>query len=146
MIHVFFIKLLSHVVFVYSVMCVRCMCIPYPVVLCIYPVLCVCYTFNLGCVCMLCVCFLFFLFLPCYAVVCVVVVHLVVFSYVDPAECQQVVLVLEAEQFLHVLHVAVVGAGRLFGDDHVCQQKLVVCLRARQHQSVQSGKETRRCV
>lgn len=105
----------------------------------------VCYMFNLGCVCMLCV-FPVFLFLACYAVVCVVVVRPVVFSYVDPAECQQVVLVLEAEQFLHVLHVAVVGTGRLFGDDHVCQQKLVVCLRARQHQSVKSGRETRRCV
>lgn len=105
----------------------------------------VCVTSSAWVVCLCCV-FPVFLFLTCYAVVCGVVVRPVVFSYVDPAECQQVVLVLEAEQFLHVLHVAVVGAGRLFGDDHMCQQKLVVCLRARQHQSVKSRKETRRCV
>lgn len=56
-----------------------------------------------------------------------------------PAKRQQVVLVLEAEQLLHILHVAVVGAGRLLGDNHVCQQKLVVHLRAREHQS-ESGR------
>lgn len=53
-----------------------------------------------------------------------------------PAERQQVVLVLEAEQLLHILHVAVVGASRLLGNHHVGQQKLVVHLRAREQRSV----------
>lgn len=50
-------------------------------------------------------------------------------AYMYPAERQQVVLVLEAEQLLNILHVAVVGAGRLLGNNHVGQQKLVVHLR-----------------
>lgn len=69
----------------------------------------------------------------CLLLCCVVCAAALAYMY--PAERQQVVLVLEAEQLLHVLHVAVVGAGRLLGDNHVCQQKLVVHLRAREHQS-----------
>lgn len=57
-------------------------------------------------------------------------------AHMYPAECQQVVLVLKAEQLLNVLHVAVVGAGRLLGNNHVGQQKLVVHLRAREQRSV----------
>lgn len=60
-------------------------------------------------------------------------------AYMYPAEREQVVLVLEAEQLLNVLHVAVVGAGRLLGNNHVGQQKLVVHLRAREHQSGTTG-------
>lgn len=122
-------------VYVYSISSLSCAFIQCLVMLHVQPGFCV-YVVCVSC----------FVFIPCYVVVCVVVVCPVVFSYMDPAKCQQVVLVLEAEQFLHVLHVAVVGAGRLFGDDHMCQQKLIVCLRARQHQSDKSGKETRQCV
>lgn len=66
----------------------------------------------------------------CCAVMCVSAL-----AYMYPAEREQVVLVLEAEQLLDVLHVAVVGAGRLLGNNHVGQQELVVHLRAREHQS-----------
>ena len=49
----------------------------------------------------------------------------------DPAQRQQVLLVLEAEQFLHVLHVAEIWTGRLFRDHDVSQHKLILLLRAR---------------
>lgn len=66
----------------------------------------------------------------CCAVLCVAAL-----AYMYPAERQQVVLVLEAEELLNVLHVAVVGAGRLLGNNHVGQQKLVVHLREKGYQS-----------
>lgn len=56
-------------------------------------------------------------------------------SYMDPAERQQVLLVLETKQFLHVLHVTEVWTGRLFRDHDVGQHELIVCLRVRDHQS-----------
>lgn len=46
----------------------------------------------------------------------------------NPAQGQEVMLVLEPKELLHVLHVAVVRAGRLFGHDDVGQHKLVVRL------------------
>lgn len=52
----------------------------------------------------------------------------------DPAECQQVLLVLETKQFLHVLHVTEVWTGRLFRDHDVGQRELIVCLRVRDRQ------------
>lgn len=53
----------------------------------------------------------------------------------DPAQRQQVLLVLEAEQFLHVLHVAEIRTGRLFGDHDVSQNELIVSLRARDNRT-----------
>lgn len=49
-------------------------------------------------------------------------------THVDPAQRQQPVLVLEAEELLHVLHVAVVWASGLLGNDHVGEDELVVGL------------------
>lgn len=58
----------------------------------------------------------------------------------DPAQRQQVLLVLEAEQLLHVLHVAEIRTGRLFRDHDVGQRELIVRLSARDNQT--DGRET----
>lgn len=47
----------------------------------------------------------------------------------DPAQGQKVMMVLIAEQLFHVLHVTVVRASGLLGDDHMSQHKLIVRLR-----------------
>lgn len=60
-------------------------------------------------------------------------------AYVDPAQRQQVMLILEAEQLLHVLHVAEIRAGGLFGDYDVSQRELVVRLRMRERRGLAGG-------
>ena len=61
--------------------------------------------------------------------VCVrVTVCVCVCPHVDPAQSEQVVMVLEAEELLHVLHVTVVRPGRLFRHHHVRQHKLIMVL------------------
>lgn len=60
-------------------------------------------------------------------------------AYVDPAQRQQVMLILEAEQLLHVLHVAEIRAGGLFGDYNVSQRELVVRLRMRERRDLAGG-------
>lgn len=55
--------------------------------------------------------------------------------YMDPAQCQQVLLVLEAEQFLHILHVTEIWTGRLFRDHDMSQHKLIVLLKKRKRVS-----------
>lgn len=52
-------------------------------------------------------------------------------SYMDPAEGQQVMVVLITEQLLHILHVTVVWPGWLFGYNHVGEHELVVSLRVK---------------
>lgn len=46
----------------------------------------------------------------------------------DPAQGQEVMMVLVTEQLFHILHVTVVRTGGLLGDDHMGQHKLIVCL------------------
>lgn len=57
----------------------------------------------------------------------------------DPAQRQQVMLILEAEQLLHVLHVAEIRAGGLFGDHDMSQRELVVRLRMRERRGLAGG-------
>lgn len=59
----------------------------------------------------------------------------------DPAKRQQVLLVLETEQFLHVLHVAEIWTSRLFRDHDVSQHELIVRLRARDHHTDRRERE-----
>ncbi len=49
-------------------------------------------------------------------------------THMNPAQGQKVMMVLIAEQLFHVLHVTVVRASGLLGDDHMGQHKLIVCL------------------
>lgn len=57
----------------------------------------------------------------------------------DPAERQQVLVVLETEQFLHVLHVTEIWTSRLFRDHYMSQHELIVRLRARQEREGERG-------
>lgn len=51
----------------------------------------------------------------------------------DPAKGQQVLVVLETEQFLNVLHVTEIWTSRLFRDHYMSQHEFIVSLRARDH-------------
>ena len=63
-------------------------------------------------------------------------------AYMDPAKCQQVLLVLETEQFFHVLHVTEIWTCRLFWYHDMSQHELIVSLRAR---DIQTERRERGC-
>jgi len=70
-----------------------------------------------------------------------------VLSYMDPPQSQQVLLVLETEQLLYILHVAEIRASRLFWDHNVSQHELIVRLRARDiHNGQREERERWSCV
>lgn len=49
-------------------------------------------------------------------------------TYMDPAQSQQTVVVLETEELLYILHITVVWASWLLGNHHMGQQKLILSL------------------
>lgn len=49
-------------------------------------------------------------------------------THMDPAKGQKVMMILITEQLFHILHVTVVRASGLLGDDHMGQHKLIVRL------------------
>lgn len=61
----------------------------------------------------------------------------------DPAERQQVLVVLETEQFLHILHVTEIWTSRLFWDHYMSQHELIVRLRVRDHHTERREREKR---